>query len=139
MFNGTSPATDNLKGICGHPTSVPPLTAPVHLNHPVYYWSRRDRDREKERVYVFVLGQKGVLLPQDVAFKAEEVGFLWRKRSQNRQGLVETPCSQHFLSTGHPAAERAARFCGTKPVSPPWEVSVKPWFEFNALTAHAPV
>ena len=68
-------------------------------------------------MYVFVLGQKGVLLPQDVAFKAEEVGFLWRKRSQNRQGLVETPCSQHLLSTGHAVVEQAARFCGTKLVS----------------------
>lgn len=42
---------------------------------------------EKERVCVYVLRQKGVLLPQDVAFKAEEVGFLWRKRSQNRRLL----------------------------------------------------
>lgn len=64
-----------------------------------------ERETGKGRVYVFVLGQKGVLLPQDVAFKAEEVGFLRRKRSQNRG---ETPCSQHFLSTGHHAAERAA-------------------------------
>ncbi|KAA8582564.1 hypothetical protein FQN60_006235 [Etheostoma spectabile] len=55
-----------------------------------------------------------MLLPQDVACKTEEVGFLWRKRSQNRQGWVQTPCSKHFVSTGHPAAERAARFCGTK-------------------------
>lgn len=65
-------------------------------------------------MYVFVLGQKGVLLAQDVAFKAGEVGFLWRKRSQNGRGLVETPCSQHFLSTGHPAAERAALFLRNK-------------------------
>lgn len=80
-------------------------------------------------MYVFVLGQKGVLLPQDVAFKAEEVGFLWRKRSQNRQGLVETPCSQHFSSTGQLAAERAACFCGTKLVLQPSEVSEKSWAE----------
>lgn len=30
---------------------------------------------------------------------------------------VETRCSQRFLSTGHPAAERAARFCGTAPAT----------------------
>lgn len=75
----------NVKGFRGHPTSPPPLMAPVHLYRPVHSWSRTDG--EGERVYVFVLGQKGVLLPQDVAFKAEEVSFLWRKRSQNRRLL----------------------------------------------------
>lgn len=104
---------------------LPPL--PLSTLITLYYWVSTTGVRltEKERVYVFVLGQKGILLPQDVAFKAEEVGFLWRKRSQNRRGLVETPCSQHFLSTGHPAAEPAARFCGKKSVPPPWEVSGK--------------
>lgn len=56
--------------------------APAHHYHSVHSWSRKDR--EGESVCVYVLRQKGVLLPQDVAFKAEEVGFLWRKRSQNR-------------------------------------------------------
>ncbi|KAL3046629.1 hypothetical protein OYC64_004586 [Pagothenia borchgrevinki] len=69
---------------------------------------------EKERVYVFVLGQKGVLLPQDVAFKAEEVGFLWRKRSQNRLG--PDTVFPAFLDQGHPAADQAASFYGTKEV-----------------------
>lgn len=82
-------------------------------NHCGCCRSKKDRGSEKERL-VFVLGQKGVLLPQDVAFKAEEVGFLWRKRSQNRQGLVEATCSQHCLSTGHPAADWAAHYLWNK-------------------------
>uniref|UniRef100_A0A3B5LLV8 UDP-glucuronosyltransferase n=1 Tax=Xiphophorus couchianus TaxID=32473 RepID=A0A3B5LLV8_9TELE len=41
----------------------------------------------------------------DVAFKSEEVSFLWRKRSQNRQGPGKTPCSQRFSGSGHPSAE----------------------------------
>lgn len=82
----------------------------------------------KERVYVFVRGQKGILQPQEVAFHAEKLGFLWRKRLQDRQGLVETLCSQHFLSTGHPAAERAAHFLRNKVGLTLWEVSGKFWF-----------
>lgn len=74
----------------------------------------RKTEAQKKWELVFVLGQKGVLLPQDVAFKAEEVGFLWRKRSQNRQGWVEATCSQHCLSTGHPAADWAAHYLWNK-------------------------
>lgn len=66
-------------------TSAPLCMAPVHLYHSVHSWSRKEG--EGESVCVYVLRQKGVLLPQDVAFKAEEVGFLWRKRSQNRRLL----------------------------------------------------
>ncbi|GLD53574.1 UDP glucuronosyltransferase 5 family, polypeptide G1 [Lates japonicus] len=62
------------------------ILSPVHLNHPVYYWSKGEGDAEKERVYVFVLWQKGVLLPQDVAFKAEEVTKL-QSRQQTFVGL----------------------------------------------------
>lgn len=74
----------------------------------------RKTEAQKKWELVFVLGQKGVLLPQDVAFKAEEVGFLWRKRSQNRQGWVEATCSQHCLSTGHPAEDWAAHYLWNK-------------------------
>ena len=93
---------------------VPPLILAVHLNHAVYFWGKREGEAEKERVYVFVLKQKGVLLPQDVAFKAEEVGFLWRKRSQNRQGLVKTPCSNTFLEYRSPRCRAGSELLWNK-------------------------
>lgn len=136
MFHGTQPATNNLKGISGHPTSVPPLTPP---STSIILSAAGVVETERKRECMFLFwGRKAFswlrMLPLKLEklvscggndHRMDEAWSRHRVPSISWVQVTQLQSVQHF-------------FCGTKSVSLLQEVSGKSRFEFYGLSAHVP-